>query len=133
MLDLAARNADIIGFSGTAPGKDGSLGDLSDIDALGERVRYVEGRLGKRIECVEFNLHVSAVINTTNRRRAAAQLAPYRGLEAEQILRVPMFMIGTVAQIVEQLIEARAHFGFSYLTVPESYIDVLAQVIEAVR
>ena len=133
VLGLAAEHADIVGFSGTAPGKDGDFRNLCDIQDLEERVRHVEDRLGPRVDHVERNIYVSSVVITNNRRRAAERLAPYRGLEADQILRVPMFMIGTVAQIVEQLEEFRARLGFSYLTIGDPDIDALAQVIEAVR
>lgn len=133
VLRLAAEHAKIVGFSGSVSGPDGSMPNLSAIDDLTERVRYVERHLGQRTDSVELNIHVSAVIITTDRRRVAENLAPYRGLKADQILRVPMFMIGTIAQIVEQLIEFRARFGFSYMTVGEADIDALAQVIEAMR
>lgn len=133
VLAMAAREADIIGFTGFAPGNEGDTGYLADIDGVTERVAYTRALLGERIAQVEFNILVWRVIVTNDRRATAARLEPMRTLSAQQMLDVPTVLIGTARQIVDQLIEYRERFGFSYITVGEYNLEGLAPVIELLR
>lgn len=133
VLAIAAREADIIGFTGFAPGNEGDTGYLADVDGVAERVEYTRALVGERISRVEFNILVWRVIVTNDRRATAARSAPMRTLSAQQMLRVPTVLIGTARQIVEQLIEYRERFSFSYITVGEYNLDALAPVIELLR
>jgi hypothetical protein len=48
----------------------------------------------------------------------------------DEFLEAPYCLIGTVAQIVEQLQERRERYGISYITVHGGYTQALAPVIE---
>ena len=48
----------------------------------------------------------------------------------EEILEAPYCLIGTVAQIVDQLQERRERYGISYITVWGDFTEALAPVIE---
>lgn len=133
VLALAAREGDIVGFTGFAPGNDGDTGFLADINGIAERVDYVRDRVGDRISRVELNILVWRVIVTNHRRAEAARLEPMRTLSAEQMLEVPTVLIGTARQIVDQLIEYRERFGISYITVGEYNLEALGPVIELLR
>lgn len=133
MLTLAAREANIIGFSGFEAGKDGVTGYLSDIEGISERVNYTRDLLGERLSEVELNILVYRVSVTKNRRSEAARLGPVRGLSSDEMLDVPTVLIGTPKQISDQLLEYRARFGFTYITVAEFNLDALAPVIAELR
>ncbi|OXM48854.1 TIGR03621 family F420-dependent LLM class oxidoreductase [Amycolatopsis alba] len=133
LLALAAREADIVGFTGFAPGNDGDIAYLTDREGVAERVAYVKKSLGTRLSRVELNIYVWRVVVTDHREREAERLAPLRTLSAERMLDVPTVLIGTARQIIDQLIEYRELFGFSYITVEEFNLDALAPVIELAR
>lgn len=133
VLALAAREADIIGFTGFAPGNEGDTAYLADVDGVAERVEYTRALLEGRASRVEFNILVWRVIVTKNRRAEAERLEPMRALSAEQMLQVPTVLIGTAEQIAYQLTEHRERFGISYITVGEYNLEALAPVIELLK
>lgn len=133
LLSLAAREADIVGFTGFAPGNDGGIAYLADIEGLSERVTYAKNLLGHRLREVELNIYVWRVVVTNNREKEAKRLEPLRTLSAQQMLNVPTVLIGTARQIVDTLVEYRERFGFSYITVEEYNLESLAPVIETLH
>jgi hypothetical protein len=54
-------------------------------------------------------------------------------LSLEQALGLPVVLLGTLDQIVEQVRDRRRRYGFSYLTVLEPHMEAFAPVIEALR
>lgn len=133
VLALAARKADIIGFTGFGKGAYGYNTDLFDADTIMERVEYTRTLLGERLGEVELNIFVWRVVHTKDRRSVAGRIGPSRGLTTEQALRVPTVLTGTARQIAEQLYEYRERFGFSNITVGDYDLDALAPVIELLR
>jgi probable F420-dependent oxidoreductase len=133
LLALAAREADIVGFTGFSHGRHGELGPLNPAERLTQRIDYAGGLLGPRLAEVELNILVWRVKITANRRANANQLAPVRGLSADQLLAVPTVLIGTARQIADQLLEYREKLGISYVTVSEYNVEALAPVIELLR
>lgn len=133
VLALAAREADIIGFTGFAPGSEGDTAYLAHADGVAERVEYTRALLGERVSRVEFNILVWRVIVTNDRRAEAERLEPMRTLSAEQMLKVPTVLIGTASQIADQLTEHRKRYGFSYITVGEYNLEALSPVIELLK
>ena len=130
LLSLAAHEADIVGFTGFAPGNEGGIGYLADINSVAERVEYVKSILGERIAKVELNVFVWRALLTNNRVQEAKRLEPMRTLTSNQMLNVPTVLIGTAKQIADQLIEYRERFGFTYITVEEYNLEPLGKVIE---
>jgi hypothetical protein len=52
------------------------------------------------------------------------------GLSAEELGRHPHALIGSVDAICEQLVERRASYGISYVTVGRSVMEAFAPVVE---
>ncbi|WP_241779698.1 hypothetical protein [Streptomyces natalensis] len=50
-----------------------------------------------------------------------------------QVLDSPTLLIGTPAQMAEQLRERRERYGFSYITVLEPFLDAFAPVLEELK
>jgi probable F420-dependent oxidoreductase len=135
ILGLAAEHADVIGFTGMAKTPDGAPIAGATAEGIDERVAFVRAKLGARESEVEFNLLCQFVKVTDDRAAALAELEQLVDgrLTAEQLGEVPTALVGTPAQIADQLRGHRERFGFSYFTVLEMYLDDFAPVLEALR
>jgi probable F420-dependent oxidoreductase len=133
LLTLAAREADIVGFSGVTFRQGGAAPpDLSGwrVAAIDERVRLVREMAGDRFPRLELNALVQRVVVTDDRRGAAEELTHrWTQLSADEILESPYVLIGTIDQIVEDLQTRRARWGISYYVVQEPFLDAFAPVV----
>ncbi|WP_084145077.1 TIGR03621 family F420-dependent LLM class oxidoreductase [Amycolatopsis jejuensis] len=129
VLALAAEHASVIAFNGMAKLRDGAPLALATADGLEERTRFVAERVGSRE--VEFNLLVQFVQITDDRLGTLRKLGERLELPAAELATVPTVLVGTVAEIAEQLRAHRDRFGISYYTVLEPNAEVLAPVVES--
>jgi probable F420-dependent oxidoreductase len=134
LLALAAREADIVGFSGITFKRGGAVPpDLSSwrVSGVDERVRLVREAAGEdRFARLELSALVQQVVVTNERRRAAEELASrWTQLSADEILQSPYVLIGTIDQMVEDLLARRQHWDLSYYVVQEPYLDSFAPVV----
>jgi probable F420-dependent oxidoreductase len=137
VLSIAARYADIIGVAGVyqVPGKPAGtfrLGTAADAD---DRVRFAREQAGDRADDVEWHLLVQMVVPTDDRRAAAEDLVSRFGGEmtVDEALGTPFLLIGTPAQMAEQLRAHRERYGFSYITVHDPYYEAFEPVVELMR
>ncbi|MFD6795592.1 MULTISPECIES: TIGR03621 family F420-dependent LLM class oxidoreductase [Prauserella salsuginis group] len=134
VLDLAAREADIVGFSGLRQlrGQPPGTFTLAGADELAERT----DRVRRRSDVASFNLLVQHVAVTDE---PAAALAAWQdgvpGLElsAAGLAAAPQLLAGTVDEIAEQLVGRRERYGFTYVTVFEPAMETFAPVMAALR
>jgi probable F420-dependent oxidoreductase len=137
VLSVAARYADIIGVAGVyqVQGKPPGTFRLGTAAETDERMRYVREQAGERAADVEWHLLVQAVVPTDDRRAAAADLLSRFGSEmtVEEALETPFLLIGTHAQMAEQLRASRERYGFSYITVHDPYYEAFEPVVELMR
>lgn len=134
LLTLAAREADIVGFSGITFRKGGAAPpDVSAwrASAVDERVKLVREAAGEeRFARLELNALVQRVIVTQGRHAAAEELAQrWPELSADDLLQSPYVLIGTTDQIAEQLQAMRQRWGISHYVVHEPYLDDFAPVV----
>ena len=133
LLTLAAREADIVGFSGITFRQGGAAPpDLSGwrVAAIDERLRLVREMAGDRFAQLELNALVQRVVVTDNRHGAAEELTRrWAQLSAAEILASPYVLIGTIDQIVEDLQVRRERWGISYYVVQEPFLDTFAPVV----
>jgi probable F420-dependent oxidoreductase len=141
VLSFAAREANIVGVSSKATAAGAlNLGDRTP-QAFDEKVRWIREAAGERSAELELNTLIQHVRVTDNRQQGVEEiLAAYASWPSdlvvnvprstEEILEAPYCLIGTVAQIVEQLQERRERYGISYITVHGGYTEALAPVIE---
>jgi probable F420-dependent oxidoreductase len=137
VLSVAARYADIIGVAGVyqVRGKPPGTFRIGTAAETDERMRYVREQAGERAAGVEWHLLVQAVVPTEDRRAAAADLLDRFESEmpVEEALETPFLLIGTHAQMAEQLRASRERYGFSYVTVHEPYYEAFEPVVELMR
>ncbi|MFJ3710041.1 TIGR03621 family F420-dependent LLM class oxidoreductase [Streptomyces sp. NPDC090053] len=133
MLRLTAEHADIAAFTGARTGAgaaDGAL-ELLTADQLEERVAVYHRMATGRRTPAELNLHIQSVIVTDDRRAAVRDKVPaFPYLTEDQVLGLPVFLIGTVGQMADQLREQRERYGFSYITVLDPCMEAFGPVIE---
>ncbi|WP_043268412.1 LLM class F420-dependent oxidoreductase [Streptomyces sp. CT34] len=136
MLRLAARHAEIAAFTGgrQAPGKPEGTLELLPPEKLAASVATYQEYAADRAEPAELNILVQQVLVTDDRRAAAREVAARGiGVDEEQALEVPTLLIGTPAQLAEQLRERRERYGFSYITVLDPFLEAFAPVIEELK
>jgi probable F420-dependent oxidoreductase len=133
LLTLAAREADIVGFSGITFREGGAAPpDLSGwrVAEVDKRVQLVREAAGDRFPAVELNALLQRVGVTEDRRAAAEELTSrWPQLSADEVLASPYVLIGTVDEIVADLQARRERWGISYYVVQEPYLDALAPVV----
>jgi probable F420-dependent oxidoreductase len=134
LLALAAREADIVGFSGLTFRAGGSVPpDLSGwrVPSVDERVRLVREAAGdERYARLELNVLIQRVIVTDDRCQAAEELTSrWTQLTSDEFLQSPYVLIGTVEQMVEDLRARRDRWGISYYVVHERCLDDFAPVV----
>jgi probable F420-dependent oxidoreductase len=137
VLSIAARHADIIGIAGTyqVPAKPPGTFRLGTAAEADERVRFARRQAGDRADEVEWHLLVQMVLPTDDRRAAAEDLVIRFGGEmtVEEALETPFLLIGTLAQMAEQLRASRERYGFSYVTVHEPHYEAFEPLVELMR
>lgn len=134
MLTLAGREADIVNVN-----YDLGAGELRpDLAARGtaahtrERLRWVREAAAGRADGVDPELAVSvyATIVTDDRHGTAAGFGAVVGLSADDILASPYFLIGSHAEITDDLGRRRDELGFSYVILGGNGWEALAPVVE---
>ncbi len=103
-------------------------------EELDERVARYAKLSGNRAEPAERNLLLQAVLVTEDRAAAVRPFLEYvPHLTEEQVLGLPIVLVGTVEQITAQVLAQRERYGFTYLTVLEPYMEAFAPVMAALR
>jgi probable F420-dependent oxidoreductase len=133
VLRLSASVADIVGFTGLgATQPDGQRHatewELEQIDA---KVAIVRAAAGDRLDQLELNALVQYVEITNDRVATAEAVAARLDVDPAVVLDAPYMLIGTVAEIVEELERARERFGFSYFVTRDA--AQTAPIIAALR
>lgn len=131
ILQFAARKADIVSvFLTSRP--DGSGFDTGGLRAAAydRKIAHVRSAAGNRADALELNVLLQYFEVTKNRSAVAGEHAAQLGTERDDLLALPFELIGTVDQIVEDLIVRRERFGISYITVFGKYMQDFAPIVE---
>ncbi|MBJ7904132.1 TIGR03621 family F420-dependent LLM class oxidoreductase [Streptomyces sp. NPDC091385] len=133
VLRLAAEHADIVGFTGTAPVRDGDGLVLGGPDEITRRIADVHALLGARARDVELNIPVHRVLPSAATGAVTDVWQNELGLDAAQLAELPSFLIGSPKECADQLLERREKYGLSYYSVLEPEMEAFAKVIEELR
>jgi len=130
VLSVAARMADIVGIHVRARtdgnGQDWTSATRQDVE---QKVGWVRTAAGERFSQLELCQNVFSVVVTHDRQATAREMTARFGLSAAAILESPYFLLGSVEQIGDQLLENRQRFGISYIITPDVFLDALAPVV----
>jgi probable F420-dependent oxidoreductase len=131
VLALAATEADIVGINPSlAAGYVGpEVAATATAAHYHERVSWVREAAGSRFDQLELQMLSFAVQVVPNGRELLESMAPAFGLSTEEILEVPIALVGTVDEICETIVRRREEYGFSYWVVHDGDIDAFAPVV----
>lgn len=129
LLRLAGREADIVGFNPKPLPRGGHDWPGSTVEARGEQVGWVREAAGARFDRLELAMVAYRAVVTDRSWDVAAELAPQYGVGPEQLLALPDFLIGSVEEMVERLLERRERFGVSYIEVGDREAAGFAPVV----
>jgi len=134
MLTLAGEKADIIGIN---PGLTaGVIDERAGQDATSERtdrkLSWVKDGAGDRFDSLTLQTRIHLAMITDDREAVAREMAPLLGLSTEEALNSPHALVGTVAQIVDDILRWRDRWGFTYVSIDAEQIEDFAPVVEAI-
>lgn len=125
ILSFAAREANIVGINPKTTAE-GDL-DFSSItpEATEQKIDWVREAAGARFRDLELNILVIPIV-TDQRRQVTEQMLRKHEMPINEdniawMRASPLFLFGTVDQIVEDLQARRQRFGLSYIAVGEYF------------
>jgi probable F420-dependent oxidoreductase len=131
VLTIAAEQADIVGVNGTLDA--GVIGPEAiatmTADAVADKVAIVANAAGDRLDHIEMNIRAFFVSVTDDRAGQLAGVAAMIAVDEEMIAASPFALIGSTAKIVEDLLERRERYGFSYVIVGAEDVESFAPVV----
>lgn len=131
VLSYAAREADIIGVNPNL--KAGYVGpevlESTKPPYWKQRIEWIKAAAGDRFGDIELQVLTFFNQITDDRASVVATMAPMVGVEPEEALRIPVAMVGSVAQVCESLEERREEYGFSYIVLHEPEMEDFAPVV----
>src|SRR5687768_6270532 len=120
MCQLAGREANIVGLMtvDTREGKAFAEPHLLSPETIEQKLAWVREGAGVRFNEIEFSV-VASVIITDDRAGTAREIIERNGwqISVEDVLRMPARLIGTVAEIIQQIQRQREQFSISYYVV----------------
>lgn len=135
VLGFAAREADIVGINGTLTA--GVVGPeaISTMTAasVDEKVALVAKAGAHRLSEIELNIRTFFVKVTNDRASTINAISSMFSVPADLIDTSPFALIGSVDACIEQLLERREKWGFSYTIVGAENIDECAPIVAALR
>lgn len=131
MLTIAAEQAQIVGINGTlAAGVVGpdAIATMT-ASAVDRKVEIVRTASGRRIDDIEFNVRAFMVRVTDERRAVLQQVADFVQVDPSDVEQSPFALVGTPAQLVDDLLVRRERWGFSYVIVGADDVESFAPVV----
>ncbi len=131
VLSLAARHADIVSINVNL--REGTGGPETAPDAsparTREKVAWVRDAAGDRFDELELNALIGFVLLTDDAAGVAEAMAPHFGIDPADALHVPLALLGTVDEMVEELQWRREEYGISYWSIESDSWEALGPVV----
>jgi probable F420-dependent oxidoreductase len=116
VLSFAARHADIVSINVNL--REGTGGPETAPNAspecTREKVAWVKDAAGARFEDLELNALIGFVMITDDATSLAESMAPHFGIDPTDALHIPVALLGTLDEMVEELQWRREEYGISY-------------------
>ena len=131
VLQIAARHADIVSINvdlraGTAGPEAASN---ATPEATRRKINWVKEAAGARFDEIELNTLIGFALVTDDRQSVVDAVAPALGLDPDDALHIPLALIGTLDQMVEELEWRRREYAMSYFSVESDVWETLAPVV----
>ena len=133
ILRTAATHADIVGFTGLGRTlADGHLHEPQwEWHQIDRKVALVRETAGERLPDLEFNALVQHIAITDDRTAAVEPVAALTGADPDVLSASPYLLVGSVSQIIDQLLHARDRWGFTYFVTRDA--AATGTLIDALR
>jgi len=131
VLTLAGRLGDIVSINVDLRAGTGGpeTAPNASPDATRQKVGWVREAAGKRFDDIELNCLIGFVMITDDARSIAQAMGPTFGIDPDDALHVPVTLIGTLDEMVEELRWRREEYGISYFSVEADVWESLAPVV----
>lgn len=127
VLTLAARQADIIGLSG-------SRTNTAAADPLADLVGFIRERAGDRFDDIELNLMITALPHDRSGIPKVLRTSGFgQSLPQEQLLKSPTTLAGSPRAMADTLRRYVADYGITYISVPQLHAEAFSAVIAELR
>jgi len=135
VLSIAAREADIVGINATMSA--GVVGQHTfstmTAESVDEKVAIVREAAGARFNDIEMNIRAFLVSITDDATQAASGIATMLGVEQQMVEQSPFALVGPTSKLIEDLLERRDRWGFTYIIVGAEDVDAFAPVVTALN
>jgi probable F420-dependent oxidoreductase len=132
MLTLAGREADIVNINFDL--REGQINRhlvrTGLAAATEEKLGWIQEAAGGRFDEIELSITIFVTSVTDEREGTASGMGAGFELEGADVLAIPHFLIGTVDEIVEDLLSRRERYGISYVIVRGEAVESFAPVVE---
>lgn len=130
MLALAAQRADCVSvFLTSAPDGSGFRAEELYELAFTGKIDHLRRAAGTRAGDVEVNVLLQSFELTDDRRAAAERHAADLETSVDSYLALPFGLVGTIDEVVEDLLARRERWGISYVTVFAEHLESFAAVV----
>jgi probable F420-dependent oxidoreductase len=131
VLSFAARHADIVSINVNL--REGTGGPVTAPNASPDRTRqkigWVKEAAGERFVDLELNALIGFIMITDEADSIFEAMAPHFGVSKEDVRHVPLALLGTLDQMVEELEWRRAEYGISYWSIESDSWEQLGPVV----
>ena len=133
VLTLAGREANTVGVLTTSVAsgslEDDPWGRLSA--SVAEKIAWVRHGAGPRFDEIELSLVITVLVTHGRRRRTEQFIRERRwsGVDVEHVWDMPSVFIGSVEQIVDDMLARREQLGFSYFVVADEDVAAFAPIV----
>lgn len=135
VLGVAAREADIVGINPTLTSGaiDASTFESMSADAVDAKVGVVRDAAAAagRLDAIEMNIRTFMVSVTDDVGSALDAIAGFTGASVDVVAQSPFALVGPPNKIVDDLLERRERWGFSYIIVGQEDVETCAPVVAA--
>ena len=136
ILEFAGAEADIVSlnFNNRAGmlGPDGMASGLAE--ATAKKIDWIKNGAGDRFKDIELEIGAYNTFVTDQQQATAAAIGDALGMSADDILRHPHCLIGSVDFICEELQRRREAYGISYVAVIDdgenNMVEAFAPIVE---
>lgn len=131
VLRFAGGFADIVGVNASIHSGeiDGDAARDGLPERIDEKVGWVREGAGDRFPDLELNAWLAVAEITDDRDTAGAFLAEVYGVPAEEALGSPLALVGSEAQVAEELGRRRDRWGYTYTCIPGGAARDFAPVV----
>ena len=131
ILELAAREADVVSLNATLRGGALGPGTLASASPAGfdEKLAWVREAAGARFDAIELQCHCPFVTVGAEGAAALEALGRQLALQPEHAAEFPLALCGPPEALCDALVRRRERWGFTYTIVPSDRMEAFAPVV----